>query len=721
MQESHSTIINRSLSPRFTEPTPPPTIKTRRKGKKMRKIESSNKARVYSVRKIKTRRKSKWEFNQFKTSHNDINPFSQKSIYLNTTEIIPEENSTPPSMDGICTDFQKTTRLQNKRTRKPSMFPHKIKYFQCEINEDEDIKKLIDLPKKNRRYQYNIEEVNVSLYQYFETYILHILYFTIFGPLMIFYNFICCKHKWFMYNLKFFAPDHFFFYVQIINWVTTILVYYLTFYVKNSDVGDSTQVYMLIVVVAFRTSSIAAKYSTYSRNQMRMIREIKISNKNLYSELMLLGWTYQKDDIILKEIRCAARRLELDFSTFYIGFLDQNSTENLEKEIGKIYEKSINFYKNKQLEFSYSLKQGNKTIKYFNGVTILHLLINNYNKKKNYIFFPSQIFKLIGLIYGLSDGFIRVMYNQSFHGETILEIVVFYITTFNTGFMVYTFLEFFYRFFIDINRKAYLMEQIGQMLSPRCLRCLSDTKDVPTIDIICSESLHAWMNLRRLAADYGLKYLKRHELFLPSLLHVMLMSSLILLDIFALNNVSKRSPTSLMSVDKDEIEYLKLSIFCVYNNFFIFCLLITLLYTATRINSFSEGHNHIIKKNKVLLEDIKIYRNQYFEVYSTRARGSVSADGMIRNRDFRGPQSPLHGFLIEDISIRLDRRNIFEEAEKLDRRIDCQYEQLMENLSDDSQQNSFKLLGYDITVSSVNQLILFLISLALTLYEIFGI
>lgn len=267
------------------------------------------------------------------------------------------------------------------------------------------------------------------------------------------------------------------------------------------------------------------------------------------------------------------------------------------------------------------------------------------------------------------------------------------------------------------------MDQLGQMLSPRSLKAISSLKDIPTIDIICQESLHAWMNLRRVALDYGLKYLKRHELFLPSILFSLFVTSCILLDIFVLNNFSTR-PSTYNSTNKIEIEFLKLAIYCLFNIFFLFLLLVFLLYTATRINSHSEAHSHIIKKNKVLLEDIKVYRNQYFELYSTSNAERVSKKYkslVTTDRIYKGPLSPVHGFLVNDMARRLDNDNIFEGAEQLDEVIDKQYEQLFENLQDDQEENSFRLLGQTVTVSSVNQFLLLLVSVAITMYELIGI
>lgn len=91
----------------------------------------------------------------------------------------------------------------------------------------------------------------------------------------------------------------------------------------------------------------------------------------------------------------------------------------------------------------------------------MHYLIVKYNKSANTILWKALFILVVSILYGLSDGFIRLAVGQSFHGNFVIEIVVFYVTTINTAFMVMAFLNFFLRFFIDVRRKTYLMEELS--------------------------------------------------------------------------------------------------------------------------------------------------------------------------------------------------------------------------------------------------------------------
>lgn len=522
-----------------------------------------------------------------------------------------------------------------------------------------------------------------------------------------------------MYNMKFIDPLNPIFYFQIINWMATMTTYYLMFYKEDSKIGDSVQLYIIFTVIILRVSTIAAKYSTFSRNQMRTVREVRLTMSDLEHELMFHFWAVQTDFQVLKELRCAVRRLNIDLTTFYIGFLDQDSLLGLESSLLSIYEKGKVFFDKKNLEYTYTKTQGKKKIKYYSGLVLLHFLIKKYNSKRNYYYMSMPFFIPCSILFGLSSGILRMYFGQPFFGEGILEILIFILNTVNIGFMTFVFLQFFLRFFIDINRKVYILEQLGQMLSPEVLTESSEDRVLPTIDIISAQSLHSWMNLRRVTGDYGLKYLKRHELFIPSILSILIVSSLILIDIWSLQNFIQTPSTSTNEpLSNQDISTLKLSFFCCFNSCFLFSLLIFLLYTASGVNSHYKSHTHIIKGNKVLLEDIKVYRDYYFSQIGTEYDDAIIAEG-INDREYHEPQSILHHILVEDVASRMgDTGSVYQQAKIMDSVIDEQYDQLQEALGDDQIFNSFKLLGQEVTINSVNSFILFLISFGFTLYEL---
>ena len=200
--------------------------------------------------------------------------------------------------------------------------------------------------------------------------------------------------------------------------------------------------------------------------------------------------------------------------------------------------------------------------------------------------------------------------------------------------MVFVYFIFFWRFYTDIWRKNYLLEQLGQILSPSILKNLVEGRALPTIDIISPKSLHGWMNLRRVVSGYGLKYLRRHELFMPTIIFVMFMSTMIVVDIFYFNTIFALKPDMDDFYNPKGLENLKLCIFCAINWLVLFIMLFYLLYTAAGINSYFEIHNHIIKKNKMFFEDIKTHRESYFK-YDIATR--------------KKPNSRLHLLIVHDL------------------------------------------------------------------------
>jgi hypothetical protein len=67
----------------------------------------------------------------------------------------------------------------------------------------------------------------------------------------------------------------------------------------------------------------------------------------------------------------------------------------------------------------------------------------------------------------------------------------------------------------DMKRRSYILQQLGQYLSPKKLIKSKEEKLLPTFNILDQVSMNTWINLRKLSIDYGRKYFHRHEIFLP--------------------------------------------------------------------------------------------------------------------------------------------------------------------------------------------------------------
>ncbi len=62
------------------------------------------------------------------------------------------------------------------------------------------------------------------------------------------------------------------------------------------------------------------------------------------------------------------------------------------------------------------------------------------------------------------------------------------------------------------------------MISPQKLTEYKEPKLLPTINLTDQLSLNTWMDLRKLSIDYGRKYFYRHEIYLPFIFLVAIVS-----------------------------------------------------------------------------------------------------------------------------------------------------------------------------------------------------
>jgi hypothetical protein len=86
-----------------------------------------------------------------------------------------------------------------------------------------------------------------------------------------------------------------------------VLFFYLFFF-TDSQVADYPTLVGFVFSFVIRCSTIAGKYATYSTNQYKKLKELKLTDKELSQELMLGGWWYQKPESIELEIDSTIKR-----------------------------------------------------------------------------------------------------------------------------------------------------------------------------------------------------------------------------------------------------------------------------------------------------------------------------------------------------------------------------------------------------------------------------
>lgn len=132
-----------------------------------------------------------------------------------------------------------------------------------------------------------------------------------------------------------------------------------------------------------------------------------------------------------------------------------------------------------------------------------------------------------------------------------------------------------------------------------------DKKLLPTVNFLDQVTLHSWIDLRKLAIDYGKKYFYRHEIFMPVAFYLA-MGCLLVAFLMMVNLI----PFS--TSDDAIIEKKKVVIASVSMSLYFFVQFFWLLYSASYINDEFSRHREILKGNKDLLQDILMFKEFYF-------------------------------------------------------------------------------------------------------------
>jgi hypothetical protein len=157
----------------------------------------------------------------------------------------------------------------------------------------------------------------------------------------------------------------------------------------------------------------------------------------------------------------------------------------------------------------------------------------------------------------------------------------------------------------DMRRRGYILDQLGQYLSPKKLVSSSKEKLLPTINILDQVTMHTWMNVRKLSIDYGKKYFYRHEIFLPVMFSMGIIS--ITFTFLLLSGIVTTG-----SGKMGQEEFMKLIYAFSSNSIFYMTQFFWLLYSASSVNEEFKNHIEIMEGNKTLLNDMLYFKEFYF-------------------------------------------------------------------------------------------------------------
>ena len=610
-----------------------------------------------------------------------------------------------------------------------------VNYFVDDAVDKELLSKIED------KYFYHPYKVNFSAAQYIEQLALHFSSFFLLGPFINIYSLFFCKHKYYMSNTYFSRLGPAFF-VQLIQWVSNIWMYIIVF-VIGSEVGDFNSIFVIFFAVLTRVSTIAAKYATYPKNQMRKVREVFLTDEEIAFELMGTSWLTMKMDIIQAEIDNAIKRKEVDPSMFEMTFMTDlcpdmkkrlreiekerlKKEEDLEKEKENENGKEVNGirkpFRGEKSESSLSqnhpLRQSKRYKReYFNGRDLMQLFNEEFRERNKNFQRNSMPFCLfVGLSYGFGPGIVRLFFGQSFHGKGFLVIFGFYYNSLATTLMILFVMIFFTVYRFDAKRRLYLLRNVEFLINYKKEIGDSEPKILPTMNLVDKLTLNSWMELRKIVMDFGRKFYYRHQIFLPAIILSGLVSALTILGIVFFkveDRVGEDKKTNLR----------KLIAFLVYNFGVMFLLGLYMIYQASQINKEFNDHLKILQSNKQFYKDLKFFKDFYFNYKDDSTdRSQYSAKNKTiytyNERVFRGKKSMsiVHRILAKEIQDNLDVLN--------DETVDAYMEDileinesLIEELGNEKEYGSMEILGFPITEEVVLNFVVGCLSLALGIYE----
>ena len=134
--------------------------------------------------------------------------------------------------------------------------------------------------------------------------------------------------------------------------------------------------------------------------------------------------------------------------------------------------------------FTKSKTFGKKTVVYYEGKVVLAFLIRQYNKTRDPKKCNCFLALLLSMIYAIIPGLTRVNEGLVFHGDSFFQMAVFYLNFVLVVYFMTNNLRFFFRFMIDMDRRKFLLEQLGMSLTTHNLSQYRDEKYLPVVDLV---------------------------------------------------------------------------------------------------------------------------------------------------------------------------------------------------------------------------------------------
>lgn len=530
---------------------------------------------------------------------------------------------------------------------------HGVGYFQSEEQDR------LTREKNNKKYFFHRYRVVFSPSQYTFFFFIHMIYLGILG-LFIAIPAICSKKfKNLCSNLQItrISPG---FFLQTLIWLSGLGTVFVL--INENKIGDFMLLHIWITALILRSITIAAKYSSFDRILIKRHFEEKLTDEELARELLLTKWRGQGADIIENEINCACLRKDIDRRILKAAFMEE-PTKEIKKELDSIAkEAAIPMKEAAVIEALDSSK-----LEYFDPTLVIHFFARKFNKPNGLKSYHFLVLMIFSYVYAFSPGFIRLARSKKFHGEETLEIIIFYFGAFFNGFMIFTAAVFYKAALIDLQRKHYVLKNIGLLISSRNNREIAEKKWLPSFNLADPQSVSGWINLRKITQNYGRRFFLRHELFMTAT-SIMIYHSITLA--FGLKYILENLKEPITEKIED-LTYVLLIQFVLMS-----ILTRRLVRAAAKGNKVIDKHIEILKRNRDLIQQFMNYEEFYF--------GDGDKKGVFAGE---GELSFVQRRLVEEVRMRGE--SVKEVLEGLLKR----YEQGVMELEDERKFEGVKLYG----------------------------
>lgn len=379
---------------------------------------------------------------------------------------------------------------------------------------------------------------------------------------------------------------------QLTYWIASLLIWW-GYYDREYESVDFSFLIMLSATLIFNSASVAAKYATFTREYRKRLLNRYVSQREMDRWMILGEWKKQSEITIVREIEHSVRRKFIDPSTFKCAFLEDPSKE-IEQLLVKPETEVKKWVSNNCV---YVGTEGGEKIEYYDCRLILMSLIQLHTKKYSFDYI-TPVALVSALIWFIIPPGTRLLLGLSIGGINLIEGFIYF---FSCAVFSMTFFFSFLRFraaYMDYNRISFLLDQLTQMYSPVKLPGIKH-KVFPTINLADPVSLQSWLNMRKMAFDYGINFHNRHKIAIPFILGIATVSYLYLVSYGILfPNFTKNHITRIQFV----LAFLAIS----YGWMFI-----VLVRISQRVNNHYKEHLIILRDNQQLFQSLHHFRDYY--------------------------------------------------------------------------------------------------------------